>query len=70
MNGALIVGALIGFMVALFLIITVIVLTFKFDGDLQVRYDENKEGPYFFLEIDSPKSIEKKGIVILRVRKK
>ncbi|MBO7450151.1 MAG: hypothetical protein J6U54_07245 [Clostridiales bacterium] len=69
MNGALIVGALIGFMVALFLIVTVMVLSFKFDGDIHVKYDGD-DGPYFFLEVDSPKQIEKKGIVIFRVKKK
>ena len=69
MNATLIVGIIIGFIIASVLITIFLVLTFKFDGTINVKYDQN-EGPYFFLEVDNPKTIEKSYYVIFKVKTK
>ena len=69
MSVTLIVGIFIGIAISLLVVVCTIVLTFKYDGDIVVKYDDAGEGPYFFLEAESPRQIEKKPYVIFKVKK-
>lgn len=66
-----IVGLLCGAMIAVVVITAIIVVGFKYDGNVIIKYDSEGEGPYLFLECeDNPKTFEKKRYCIFRVKHK
>jgi len=70
MVGQFVGGLLIGVLMTSVIFTVVTVLIFKYDGKIIVKYDENGEGPYFFLEIDEPRKIEKQYYIVLRVKRR
>lgn len=65
-----VVGVLVGFMIGTLVFVSIMVLGFKYDGTVIIKYDSEGEGPYLFLECeDNPKKFEKKVYCIFKVKR-